>query len=152
MKNYLKKYIKQILLSFTVFSLLLIPWYMLYSFQREKQNILIDAYNFEQLEKVKQIMKSSNDKYKFRNLTEFNKFFLSNILPKENCYYVWSYNWPEKYILPIQDMQFPKLFSVLDIVMITILRILNISYLILVRIRYDNFKQQSIYLLYKLHL
>ena len=107
LKNYFKKYIKQILLSFTLFTLLLISWYMFYSFQREKQNILIDAYNFEQLEKVKLLAETTtifDKKFANTNILKFNKMFKQNIQPKKNCYYIWWANWPEKYILLTQNM------------------------------------------------
>lgn len=55
--------------------------------QEEQENIKIDEYNFEQLEKVKRILDwLNNNSYTFDNLKEFNEKFNQNIEPIKNCY------------------------------------------------------------------
>jgi len=75
-------------------------WYDYYSINsEEKEKIKIDEYNFEQLEKVKEILDPlDKDSYSFDNIWDFNKLYNSNIEPIKNCYYIKDRNWWEKYI------------------------------------------------------
>ncbi|MDD2907807.1 MAG: hypothetical protein PHH98_04145 [Candidatus Gracilibacteria bacterium] len=55
--------------------------------KEELENIKIDEYNFEQLEKVKSVLNGLNkNSYSFENLKEFNEKFNQNIKPIKNCY------------------------------------------------------------------
>ena len=57
--------------------------------QEEQENIKIDEYNFEQLEKVKNILDwLDKNSYSFENLKEFNEKFNENIEPIKNCYFL----------------------------------------------------------------
>ena len=61
--------------------------------EKEEEYIKIDEYNFAQLEKVKKILDPlDKDSKKFNTLSEFNKTFNQNIVPKEGCYYLRNYN------------------------------------------------------------
>ncbi len=72
-------------------------WYDYYRYERnvtiEEQNKRkIDEYNFEQLTKVKIILKDikRSDK-KFQSLKEFNHIYNADINPIKNCYYIKNY-------------------------------------------------------------
>jgi hypothetical protein len=72
-------------------------WYDYYKYERnitieEQEKRKIDEYNFEQLEKVKDVLRWKF-KYKIRNLSEFNKKYDQNITPIKNCYFLWDRNW-----------------------------------------------------------
>ena len=83
-------------------------WYMWHALliQKEQQDLAIeqsniaeDNYNFEQLEKVKGILtKTSSGSYNFYGPSDFNKQFHTAIMPKRNCYYMWSKNGNHSYI------------------------------------------------------
>jgi len=95
-KNFIKKIL--ILLSLVLIILTWKYWYQYYIYninpsQEELENQKIDEYNFEQLEKVKVILKNlnRNDK-KFSSLSEFNKIYKVDIKPIKNCYYINKYN------------------------------------------------------------
>jgi hypothetical protein len=62
-------------------------------------NISTDIYNFRQLTKVNNILKSQRIE-KFDWLKAFNSKYSQNIkpLPFGKCFYVNSFNWTEKYI------------------------------------------------------
>ena len=67
----------------------------------EQENIKIDEYNFQQLEKIKPILDDlvlSWKKIPNSWIEKFNNKFSQKIQPKKNCYYIWTYNWSEKYI------------------------------------------------------
>ena len=65
--------------------------------QEEQENIKIDEYNFEQLEKVKNILKNlKRTDTKFSSLKEFNSIYNSNIEPIKNCYYIKNYENKER--------------------------------------------------------
>ena len=102
-KNIVKnKYFRIIIKFFIWFFLLLILSFILvaiYSFVFEKDKIVIDRYNFEQLEKAKPILESIPETDKnFYSLKEFNEIYNAWIKSIKNCYYVRNYNWDEKYI------------------------------------------------------
>lgn len=58
----------------------------------EHENLRIDEYNFEQLEKVKVVLKNikRTDK-KFSSLKNFNNLYNTNIKSIKNCYYIKNY-------------------------------------------------------------
>lgn len=69
----------------------------------EHENQKIDEYNFMQLEKVKEILKTKDTKeYNFENLEEFNTQFELNIKPKKGAYYLSKNNWDLEYIFWFQ--------------------------------------------------
>lgn len=59
----------------------------------EVENLEIDEYNFEQLEKVKNILDwLDKNSYSFENLKDFNEEFNQNIKPIQNCYLLSNWN------------------------------------------------------------
>jgi len=95
-KNFIKKILT--LLSLVLIILTWKYWYQYYIYninpsQEELENQKIDEYNFEQLEKVKVILKdlNRNDK-KFSSLSEFNKIYKVDIKPIKNCYILSNIN------------------------------------------------------------
>ncbi len=97
----------------------------------EQAKLEIDEYNFEQLEKVKNILRNlKRTDTKFSSLKEFNNIYNSNIKPIKNCYYINKYNnkdrvlynfwfklesdkyikkyWDENYIYPKYDLPISK--------------------------------------------
>lgn len=97
----------------------------------ESENLKIDEYNFEQLEKAKNILRNlKRTDTKFSSLKEFNNIYNSNIKPIKNCYYINKYNnkdrvlynfwfklesdkyikkyWDENYIYPKYDLPISK--------------------------------------------
>ena len=75
----------------------------------EKEKIAIDKYNFEQLKKVKEVLKDiPEEEMKFTNLKELNKKYDIEIEPIKNCYYVLTtnfldnYEWESSYIFWFQ--------------------------------------------------
>jgi hypothetical protein len=106
--KYFKKINLKVILLLIVIILLLPLWKYWYEYYKydmwiisveEQENRKIDEYNFEQLEKVKNILKSiKRDDKKFSNLKEFNKQYKTNIKPIKNCYYMSNSNWNEAYI------------------------------------------------------
>lgn len=94
-KNLNKKNILQVTLI-----ILFILWLIiLYSYIFEKEKLEIDRYNFEQLEKVKEII--NNDKnfnnIEFYDLYKFNLVYNTTIKPIKNCYYITTTNYYKKY-------------------------------------------------------
>lgn len=86
------KFQKKIILFLTLIIILLL-WLI------EVNNIMIDKYNFQQLEKAKIILdKTPRDAKKFYNLEEFNEQYKAWIVPIKNCYYVRNINWSYPYI------------------------------------------------------
>lgn len=84
--------------------------YGIYSISsEEKQAIAIDTYNFEQLKKVKEVLKDiPEEDIVFRDLKELNKKYDVWIVPFNNCYYTMSlkdldnYEWESLYIFWFQ--------------------------------------------------
>jgi len=70
-------------------------WYDYYSISSEEQEkIKIDEYNFQQLEKVKEVLDPlDKNLYSFDNIWDFNKLYNLNIEPIKNCYYLTDRNW-----------------------------------------------------------
>jgi len=91
---------KQIMTWVFLLSLLILVWRYWYDYFRYERNVTseeyskrkIDEYNFEQLEKVKDLLKNlkRSDK-EFLSLSEFNKLYNAEIKPIKNCYYVKNY-------------------------------------------------------------
>lgn len=80
----------------------IVVWKIIYSAYfispEEKQAIAIDTYNFEQLKKVKGILKDiPAEEMKFRNLKELNKKYNVEIEPIKNCYYTVTTNFFDEY-------------------------------------------------------
>ena len=70
------------------------PWVI-----QQVRGIYIDRYNFQQLEKFKEVVGTINEEQRrFSNLEEFNSLYGINIQAKKNCYYISSSNGNEKYI------------------------------------------------------
>ncbi|EKE28174.1 MAG: hypothetical protein ACD_3C00086G0018 [uncultured bacterium (gcode 4)] len=103
--NFLKS---NMLKKIVAYSVILILWLCIigigYSLLFEQDEIAIDRYNFEQLEKVKPILeKISKTADRFYSLDEFNKKFGKDIIPKKNCYYVTTdFNWNYPFIFWFQ--------------------------------------------------
>ncbi len=100
---------KNIIIWTTLVIMIVLTWFLILNYknkvhynnlkQEEKEKIVIDEYNFKQLEKVKDILDwLKKDSYNFKWLNEFNKIFNQNIIPINNCYYTSSANWNEPYI------------------------------------------------------
>jgi hypothetical protein len=72
--------------------------------EEKLENEKIDEHNFEQLEKVKEILDwITNENYNFENLNDFNSLFNVNLEPKGNtCYYLNSNNGDFPYIFWFQ--------------------------------------------------
>lgn len=69
----------------------------------EQENILLDEYNFKQLEKAKTfLMQNSLSGKNFFWLDEFNELSNLDIKPLKDCYYISSSNWEEDYIFWFQ--------------------------------------------------
>lgn len=91
----IKKLNKKVIIAIsTILILFIASW--IYFYNEEKDNIKIDEYNFEQLDKVIEVLdKSPWDSYTIDDLTDFNKDFNQDIQPIKNCYYIRSriYEW-----------------------------------------------------------
>ncbi len=110
-----KKKIKIILVVvLLVLIILVVAWYKYY--QYDKENLKIDYYNFQQLEKVKKVIENipENKKtYRVRNLKQLNSKFKADIEPldKRYCYYVY-YQFDKENNKPVFGFWF-KLHSLL---------------------------------------
>gem|GEM_PF-2637692 len=62
----------------------------------EEEKINIDEYNFEQLEKVKNILNNIKD-FNFISLENFNNKYNQSITSIKNCYFLISTNYYENY-------------------------------------------------------
>ncbi len=110
-KLFKKKYLK-IFVWLTLILISVLIWKYCYEYYKYEVNVTeeelkkreIDKYNFEQLEKVKNILKWLDKSRYISSLKEFNKKFNQDIQPIKNCYYVVStnyfdeYEWNSKYI------------------------------------------------------
>ncbi|MDD4151571.1 MAG: hypothetical protein PHR68_03075 [Candidatus Gracilibacteria bacterium] len=94
--------IKNIKRKLCILFILIISLYglvFIYSLIFEQEKMAIDRYNFQQSEKVKEILdNSTNNSKKFYTLKNFNKIYKTNIEPIKNCYYISNDNGDEKYI------------------------------------------------------
>lgn len=88
----------RIILIIIIWMIMLLLWgkfiYSAYFISpEEKQAIAVDTYNFEQLKKVKNVLKGiPEEEVNFINLKRFNSKFNQNIEPIKNCYYLTSMN------------------------------------------------------------
>lgn len=90
---------KKIILILLVFVIVLWLIFWIYKYKEnlnitpeEKEKIVIDEYNFEQLEKVKDILSDiKREDKQFIDLKEFNDFYKQDIQPIKNCYYLRNY-------------------------------------------------------------
>lgn len=65
----------------------------------EQENIRIDEYNFNELEKVKPILeKLPQENKKIFTVKKFNELYNANIQPIKNCYYISNSNGKYPYI------------------------------------------------------
>ncbi len=100
---------RDIYISIIVLMLWLISYMYFYGplfspVKTEIDNIMLDRYNFKQLEKIKSILSEvPREEYKFARLADFNRQFDVEVIPKKYCYYIMSthyfedeeYNWNE---------------------------------------------------------
>ncbi len=92
MKDYIQKY-KKYLIWGSVLSIILaivLGFFYYWVLQWvERENILLDEYNFRQLEEIKSILAEvPREEYTFRNLNDFNEKLDQEITPKKFCYYL----------------------------------------------------------------
>lgn len=53
------------------------------------KNIQKDIHNYNEIQEIRKVLDSKDkEKYKFKNLYEFNSLFQKNIQPEGNCYFV----------------------------------------------------------------
>jgi hypothetical protein len=65
----------------------------------EWDKIAVDRYNFEQLEKIRIVLKGNlRENYKFGDINEFNKMYSQDIKPIKNCYFLVSEDSGEKFM------------------------------------------------------
>ncbi len=105
---------KKIIITLIVLLILTISWYKYY--QYDKENLKIDYYNFQQLEKAKKVVKNldwQQKYYRARSVSDFNYQFDTDIDPldKRYCYYVY-YSFDKKNNKPVFEFWF-KLHSLL---------------------------------------
>ncbi len=104
-KLFKKKYLK-IFVWLMLTLILVLIWKSIYDYYKYEINVTkeelekrkIDEYNFEQLEKVKDILWKLKKTAHLESLETFNKTHNLNIKPIKNCYYISQYNWDSKYI------------------------------------------------------
>lgn len=90
---------KKIALYAFIWILILYAWVFIYSLVFEQDKLVIDRYNFRQLEKVKPILESiPKNAKKFHTLKEFNDIYKTDVKPIKNCYYVSNENGKYPYI------------------------------------------------------
>lgn len=83
------KKFRNIITWILLWTIILYTWVFTYSIVFEQDKLTIDRYNFEQLEKVKNVLdKQDKNSYTFKELTEFNQKFNQNIKPTKNCYFM----------------------------------------------------------------
>ena len=105
---------KKTIITLLVLLILSIAWYIYY--QYDKENLKIDYYNFQQLEKAKNVVKNlkwEQKLYRARGLKDFNYQFDTDIEPldKRYCYYVY-YSFDKENNKPVFEFWF-KLHSLL---------------------------------------
>lgn len=87
-KNNIIKYIIIVLIPITLLYLTVLVYSLIY----EQDKLAIDKYNFQQLDKVREILKNlKREDKQFFSLKEFNVIYNSDIKPIKNCYYITNY-------------------------------------------------------------
>lgn len=78
-------------------------WVFIYSIIFERDKLVIDRYNFEQLENTKPILASikKTNEWVF-SLKEFNKKYHTSLKPINKCYFVRNFNGDYPYIFWFQ--------------------------------------------------
>ena len=98
-KQKVKKSLWYIIIS--IISIFVLAW--IYSLIFEQDKLMVDRYNFKQLEKAKLILnKIPKEKMLFYTLKDFNETYKADIKPIKNCYYVNYDNWNKPYIFWFQ--------------------------------------------------
>jgi len=103
LRNLNRKIVVKNIIFLTTLYIILFILVTIYSFIFEQDKIAIDRYNFEQLDRVKLILKDIPEKdMKFYNIKQFNETYKADIKPIKNCYYLSFINWNKPYIFWFQ--------------------------------------------------